>query len=345
MHVDSALMIQRIEPSAHAMNKPQTLPFSNWWPLIAGAVAGIVMRLIFWQSPGSPYAPMMASFIYLVPVLVGAVTVFIAETRQRRTWTYYFWAPFLANVFFVVGTLLIMVEGWICAILIVPLFALLGSLGGLVMGLVCRTTNWPKQTLYSFAALPLILGGLEADIPLPQQLSNIERTVLIQAAPSEVWRQIHNAQNIKPDEVSPAWAYRIGVPMPLAGVTQQTPTGLVRKITMGKGIHFDQVVAEWQENKYVRWTYRFHDDSFPPRALDDHVKIGGLYFDFKDTSYTLTPQGAGTELTLRMQYRVSTQFNWYADAVAQLLLGNVEEVLLDFYRQRSETNPRTVATS
>ena len=327
------------------MNKIKTLPFSNWWPLLAGAVVGIVMRLLFWQSPGNSYAPMMASFIYLVPILVGAVTVYIAETRQRRTWTYYFWAPFLANVIFVVGTLLILVEGGICAILIVPLFALLGSLGGLLMGIVCRTTNWPKQTLYSFAVLPLVFGGLEASVPLPERLSSIERTVIIHAAPSEVWRQIHNAHDIKPEEVSLAWAYRIGVPMPLAGVTQQTPTGLVRKITMGKGIHFDQVVAEWQENKYVRWTYRFDDDSFPPRALDDHVKIGGLYFDFKDTSYTLTPRGEGTELTLRMQYRVSTQFNWYADAVARLLLGNVEEVLLDFYRQRSETNPRTEATS
>jgi hypothetical protein len=38
-----------------------------------------------------------------------------------------------------------------------------------------------------------------------------------------------------------------------------------------------------------------------------------------------------------MSYRVSTQFNWYADAVAQGLLGNFEDVILDFYRQRSES--------
>ena len=296
------------------------------------------MRLLFWQSPGNPYSAMMVSFVYLVPILVGVVTVYIAETRQRRTWVYYLWAPFLANVIFVVGTLLILVEGWICAIVVVPLFAILGSLGGVLMGVVCRTTNWPKQTLYSFAVLPLLFGGFEASVPLPERLNRIERTVIIHATPSEVWQQIHNAHDIKPEEVNLAWAYRIGVPMPLAGVTQQTPTGLVRKITMGKGIHFDQIVTDWQENKYVRWTYRFDDDSFPPRALDDHVKIGGLYFDFKDTSYTLTPRGNATALTLRMHYRVSTQFNWYADAVAQVLLGNVEEVLLNFYRQRSETN-------
>lgn len=314
-----------------------TLPFSNWWPLLAGALGGVVLRLLFWGSPGQSFAPMMASFIYLTPLVVGAITVYVAETKKRRSWGYYFWAPFLANVFFVAGTMLIMVEGLICAIIIIPLFALEGAVGGLIMGVVCRVTNWPRQTLYSFAALPLIFGAFENTLPLPERLSSIERTVTISASPAEVWKQIHNARDIKADEVKLAWAYRIGVPMPLAGITQRTPTGPVRKITMGKGVHFDQLVAESQENKYVRWTYRFYPDSFPPHALDDHVIIGGQYFDFKDTSYTLTPRGNATDLTIRMQYRVSTQFNWYADRVARLLLGNTEEVLLNFYRHRSET--------
>jgi hypothetical protein len=33
---------------------------------------------------------------------------------------------------------------------------------------------------------------------------------------------------------------------------------------------------------------------------------------------------------------VSTRFNWYADAVARLVLGNLEEVLLGVYQRRSE---------
>lgn len=314
----------------------KTLPYSRWWPLLAGALAGIVLRLAFWGRPGDSYAVMMGTFIYLAPMLVGAVTVYVAETTQRRSWGYYLWAPFLANAIFVLGTLLIMIEGLICAVVIVPLFGVLGSVGGLIMGIICRITNWPKRAVYSFAILPLLLGGIEADVPLPERTSLIERTLLIKAAPTVVWQQIHNARDIKPEEVNLAWAYRIGVPTPLAGITQQTPSGLVRKITMGKGIHFDQVFTDWQENRYVHWTYRFYKDSFPAHALDEHVLIGGHYFDFKDTSYTLTPRGDATELKIRMHYRVSTQFNWYADAVAQGLLGNFQEVILEFYRRRSE---------
>jgi hypothetical protein len=37
-----------------------------------------------------------------------------------------------------------------------------------------------------------------------------------------------------------------------------------------------------------------------------------------------------------MRYRVSTQFNWYADPVARILLADMQAANLDFYRLRSE---------
>ena len=106
---------------------------------------------------------------------------------------------------------------------------------------------------------------------------------------------------------------------------------------MGKDVHFDQVFAETLENRFLRWTYRLYPDSFPPYALDDHVVVGGYYFDVKDTSYTLTSTGGGTELKISMGYRVTTQCNWYAEPLARYLLANFEKVVLDLYRGRSET--------
>lgn len=316
-----------------------SLPYSKWAPLWAGTAAGVALRLVFSGKPGHSYAAMMAAFIYLSPLLVGAITVYVAESSRRRSWAYYIWAPFIANVLYVIGTLIINLEGVICAILIVPMFALLGSIGGLIMGAVCRATHWPRPIAYSLAVLPLVLGFVETGVPLPERVSVIERKVVIEAAPETVWRQISNVRDIRPDEVDNAWIYRIGVPLPEAGITQATPSGLVRRITMGKNIHFDQVVTDWVENRYVHWTYRFDEDSFPPYALDDHVVLGGHYFDVQDTSYTLTPKGSATELAIRMKYRVSTQFNWYAAPIAAFLFGNFEEVILDFYRRRSEAQP------
>jgi hypothetical protein len=205
------------------------------------------------------------------------------------------------------------------------------------MGIVCRTTNWPKQTLYSFAILPLILGGIEGSAVTPSKAGFVERNILIQASPEVVWKEIMIARDIKPEEMDHAWIFRIGVPLPLAGVTEQTSTGLVRKITMGKDVHFDQVFTSWKENRYVHWTYKLYKDSFPPYALDDHVMVGGYYFDVNDTSYELVPMGNQTELKIKMGYRVTTQFNWYSEPLARNLLGNFDEVVLNFYKRRTET--------
>jgi hypothetical protein len=70
--------------------------------------------------------------------------------------------------------------------------------------------------------------------------------------------------------------------------------------------------------------------------MDDHVKIGGPHFDVIDTEYTLTPKDAqSTELKVTMHYRINTEFNWYADPIAQLLIGNFEDVVLNFYSKRA----------
>ncbi|MDH5824447.1 SRPBCC domain-containing protein [Luteimonas sp. RD2P54] len=323
------------EPAAPVRLR-DSLPFRLPWPILAGAGVGLVLRLFFSASPGQAYSAMAGSFILLTPIVVGAVTVYAAERQRRRSWRYYFFAPFLANVLFVVGTLLILIEGWICAILIVPLFATLGGLGGLAMGAICRWTRWPRHATYSIAVLPLLLGAFEPGTGLPRRLDGVERTVVIAAPPAEVWKQIHHADAIRPEEVDRGWMYRIGVPLPVSGITGETAEGRVRRIRMGKGIRFEQVVTEWIPERRVRFRYRFDADSIPPRALDDHVRIGGDYFDLGDTIYTLEPTGDATRLTLRMDYRVSTRFNWYAEPLAKLLIGNFEDTALEFYRQRSE---------
>lgn len=128
--------------------------------------------------------------------------------------------------------------------------------------------------------------------------------------PAQVWQQLNHAANIQPAEFGASWAARIGVPMPLSAITHMTDTGRVRKSLWEKQVHFDEPITDWQPERYMRWTYRFDPTSFPPHALDDHVMIGGHYFDLKDTSFTLTPVAGGTRLDLQAHYRVSTQFNF-----------------------------------
>ena len=106
---------------------------------------------------------------------------------------------------------------------------------------------------------------------------------------------------------------------------------------MGKGIQFDQSATDWECYHHVRWRYHFTSTSFPPRALDDHVRIGGEYFDLLGTDYSLLAVGERmTILRVSMSYRVSTRYNWYAGPVAKLFVSNFEETALRFYARRAE---------
>src|SRR5689334_6977259 len=97
--------------SESAPGSRRLLPFRTLWPFLAGAGAGVALRLIFNAGAMSILHAMSGAFIFLAPVVVGVVTVYIAERSTRRSWAYYFGAGALANALFVMGTMLIMIEG------------------------------------------------------------------------------------------------------------------------------------------------------------------------------------------------------------------------------------------
>ena len=107
--------------------------------------------------------------------------------------------------------------------------------------------------------------------------------------------------------------------------------------TWQKNIHFEEIIQQSKPNQYLSWTYRFSPTSIPQGALDDHVSIGGKYFDLRYTSFELTPiNDQQTKLTLKIDYRISTEVNFYANQIAQLMVHDFSNVILDFYKNRSE---------
>jgi hypothetical protein len=309
-------------------------------PLLAGAGAGMLMRLAMDDEAPRPFGRvgqvMEFAFVYLVPFAVGALTAWLAERQRRRSLGRHFLAGAAANVLFVVGTLLLHIEGVICAVLILPLFALIGGVGAMAMASICRVAKRSGPPVAVVTVLPLLMAGLDLPLELPERVGEVVTERWVSAPPERIWPQLLDTPAIRADEIGAAWMYRIGVPLPLAATTTQVNGQWVRHVQMGKGIRFDQVAADWQPGRRLRWTYRFTDASFPPGALDDHVRIGGRHFDLLDTVYTLEPHGDQTLLRASMRYRVSTRFNGYAELLARWLIGDFEAAALRLYAGRAQ---------
>jgi len=307
-----------------------------------GAAYGLAMRLLFglpWVDHGNGHAaagPMMGAFVMLVPVLIGVWTVCAARARQPGP-MFALFAPWVPTILFALGTGLVLIEGSICIAMALPIFCIVSSLGGLLAWIVLKFVDVPQGGVNAMLLLPLLLAWPEMQMPLSDAIGRSEDAVHIAAPPEAVWGLINHASAIAPGEMRTGLAYRIGLPYPVEAITHETPAGRVRKLRWGGGVAFDEPITAWEENRRIAWTYAFTAGSFPPGTLDEHVLIGGNYFDLVDTAYRLVPEGGGTRLEIVVDYRVSTHFNWYAVPAGRLLVDDAARTILNFYKQRAET--------
>lgn len=320
--------------------KPKQPSFPGATILVGGALYGLLMRILFGLWPFAPGVPaagvMMLSFLFAVPFVIGVWSVSRLPPARRRIGAAIV-VPWLPMFVFVAGTALLDLEGAICIVLAIPIFMLMASLGGL-LALAALKTGAPRSTANAMLVLPLVLALAERAVPISDVVQRSTASVHVAAPPERIFALINNATAIEPGEIAGGWAWRIGVPLPIEGVTVEEDGQRVRKSVWQKGVHFDEPIVAWDANRHVRWRYRFDADSFPPGALDEHVRIGGEYFDLVDTAYTLVPEGDGTRLTIDIGYRISTRFNAYAARIGRFLIDDAADTLLAFYRRRAEAD-------
>jgi len=65
--------------------KATSPPFRLRYPVLGGVVAGMLLRLAFSGKAGSPWSAMAGTFIFLAPLLVGMLTVYLADRQYRRS--------------------------------------------------------------------------------------------------------------------------------------------------------------------------------------------------------------------------------------------------------------------
>jgi hypothetical protein len=71
--------------------------------------------------------------------------------------------------------------------------------------------------------------------------------------------------------------------------------------------------------------------------MDEHVVVGGKYFDLYDTTFDLIPVSEKlTRIEITSHYRVSTGVNFYGVPVARLIAKDFMMSILQLYKNRSE---------
>jgi hypothetical protein len=303
--------------------------------LAFGIVYGLVMRVLFSHDLFHQEVISIA-FMIGTPFVCGAIIVYgLRDTKPKISKMIF--APWLAIFLSMIGAAISLLEGSICIALASPLFLLLSSFGGLAMGLALRWTNKNKTALNSFLILPIALAAIEPTGPYEPKIMEEHVSITIAAEPHKIWSKIINARDIQHKELPFNFTHWIGVPRPVEGVNVMTPEGEVRYSKWERGVNFSALVTHKIQDRSITWRYRFTDKSFPNGSMDDHVKIGGKYFNLYDTTFNLTPISKNlTKLEIVSHYSVTTDVNFYALPIANFIAHDFMSTILSLYKERSE---------
>jgi hypothetical protein len=310
-----------------------------------GLFYGLLIRLGSEVFPNTEaFSVMTLGFLVLLPFAIGFVTIYLVETKKAQTvsvWAFLPWVPVMGGT---ISTVLVYWEGMICAVLFLPISLVLASLGGLAAGYIARlkvSRTARSLTLSCVLALPLLVTPWEAMVFSQNDLRRVNTSIVIYASPEVIWRNIERVREIQPSELPSSWTHQIGFPAPVEATLSSEGVGGIRSASFTGGVLFIENVNEWVPDSRLAFSIHAQTDQIPKRTLDDHVRVGGRFFDVLRGEYVIEPVSNGVvRLHLSSEHRLSTDFNWYAGLWTDAIMKDVQATILEVIRNRCESGAK-----
>ena len=313
----------------------------NWKGLFYGIAYGLVSRAIFALEESSGYYTfglMTISFMFIVPFVVGLITAYHHDTITSPGKIAIITMP----VFAIIGLIGISVlggqEGIICALMALPVFLCMVLIGGLT-GVKIFKRNRNKLYVSAFALLPFLLAPLENQLKPADKIFTEHTTIEINADNKHVWNNITRVRQITEGENNYSLFQFMGFPRPIEAELDTVAVGGIRLAIFARGLFFTEIVTQVEPLKVLTFDIKADPKSIPPKALDEHVLVGGKYFDVLEGKYVIEKINDNkTLLHLTSQFRLSTRFNFYSGLWSKLIMKDIQENILNIIKSRSEAD-------
>lgn len=279
------------------------------------------------------------SFIFSVPLACGALSVGIGRIIGSDKWvTYAVIVPGVALTMGLLICLLTKIEAVICVIMALP-FLFGGSvLGGWLAHALLPKNSSRSHLQVTFAVfIPFIAAWVEGSMNWPSETKAITNTIVIEAPADKIWPEIASVDAIKSEQIRDSWIYWIGFPKPIAATLDHHRVGGVRIATFERGVSFFEEVTEWDQPRKLSFTIHADPAFIPQTAFDQHIIVGGRFYDVLDGTYEIEQIGTDRcRLHLTSNHRLSTRFNAYATWWSERIMDQIQGSILEVIRRRAE---------
>jgi hypothetical protein len=314
-----------------------------------GLVYGLLIRFGFQATFLYRFGGLMAwGFLIGVPFAMGFITIFVIQRREPQPfWIWIVW-PWAAVCAGALGTFLVFVEGIICIAMFLPIALVCASVGGVLAGTIVQLSGSSKtnDVIAGVVVLfPLIIAPCEGRVLFSTEIHTTENVIEIAAPSHVIWSNIERVRAIQPSELPDSWSHRIGFPNPVEATLSHEGVGGVRRATFTGGVLFIETIDTWEPEQRLAFSIKAQADKIPSTTLDEHVRVGGRFFDVLHGEYRLEPLENGVvRLHLSSQQRLSTDFNWYARIWSDATMSDLQSRILKVIKARCESGSPVFTT-
>ncbi len=286
------------------------------------------------------YDMMSVTFFITLPYGIGVLTILMSKIERVKKLNYRIFAPTLIVILFFILTIILGFEGWACWIMLLPFLILSSIFGGLTAGYFKIKQHKRNQNINVslLVLIPLFFSPIESFIEFTPKIVETNTEIIIHANEKSIWNNVTRVYDITKKEDSGYLSIFLGFPRPLYAKLDTLSVHGYRKATFTKGLVFNEIVTEYEDNRLMKFDIKANTFEIPSTTMDEHILIGGDYFDMIDGEYRLEKLSENKyKLKLKSHFKVSTSFNWYAGFLGKLIMKDIQNNILNIVKHRSET--------
>ena len=179
-------------------------------------IYAIVLRLFFGIERWNELFEVMSfTFLFFLPTIVGGLTVYLSDKEKVEKLSYRIFTPWVPIFLFLVFTLAFAIEGWACWLVILPIFLIAASIGGIIGGHLKLNKKNDRLNVSVMIFLPLIFAPLESFLNKIPANYEAYTFIDIRANPEKIWDNVTRVEEIEENEDS-GWLNKfLGLPRPI----------------------------------------------------------------------------------------------------------------------------------
>lgn len=298
----------------------------------------VALRLFFGINTWNDlFSVMSTTFLFLLPTIVGALTVYLSPIEKAKSLVYQIFIPWIPVFLFLIITLMLVIEGWACWVMILPVFMIASSVGGIIGGLLKSWIDKSKLQISFLVFLPLFIGPIESMIETIPGTYKAYTFIDIDAPAEKIWDNVTRVREIPEAQDTGYLTKFLGFPRPIKAELDFEGVGAYREAVFTNGLVFHETVTEYTDNKKMVFNIKAYPHEIPSTTLDEHVVIGGDYFDVLNGTYELEKLANGKHrLHLYSHFKMNTTFNFYAGWWGKWIMKDIQNNILKVEKKRSE---------